>query len=137
MALRSQITEEIKVFLNFLLVQSRTYNYRTDPDREAQNLYGSGTWFTFKTRVGIKKPTQKNPQKNPPKKTHKNAFFGFFLNFLFFMKIIQTQKNPKNPKKTTGVPRRLFIPALQQLAIAQSRKKHQKNHNKILRKNQE
>jgi hypothetical protein len=38
-------------------------------------------------RVGIKKPTQKNP----PKKTHlkkptKNGFFWVFLNFLFFMK---------------------------------------------------
>jgi hypothetical protein len=33
--------------------------------------------------------------KNPPKKTHpkkpkKNGFFWVFLNFLFFMKIIQT-----------------------------------------------
>jgi hypothetical protein len=38
--------------------------------------------------VGNKKPTQKNP----PKKPTENAFFVFlgFLNFLFFMKVIQT-----------------------------------------------
>jgi len=48
-------------------------------------------------RVGIKKPTQKNPPKKPPKnhlkKPTKNGFLRFFwvfLNFLFFMKIIQT-----------------------------------------------
>jgi hypothetical protein len=45
-------------------------------------------------RVGIKKPTQKNPpkktQKNHLKKPTKNGYFGVFLNFLFFMKIIQT-----------------------------------------------
>ncbi len=46
------------------------------------------------TRVGIKKPTQKNPPKKP-KKTHlkkptKNGVFWVFLIFLFFMKIIQT-----------------------------------------------
>jgi hypothetical protein len=31
--------------------------------------------------------------------------------------------------RTLTVPRRLFIPALRQLAVAQSRKIHQKNHN--------
>jgi hypothetical protein len=45
-------------------------------------------------RVGIKKPTQKNPpkktQKTHIKKPTKNVFFLGFLNFLFFMKIIQT-----------------------------------------------
>ncbi len=56
---------------------------------------------SVKSRVGIKKPTQKNPpkktQKTHLKKPTKNvffvSFFGFFwvfLNFLFFMKIIQT-----------------------------------------------
>jgi hypothetical protein len=49
------------------------------------------------TRVGIKKPTQKTHSKKPKKtqKNHlknpqKNVFFEFFVNFLFFMKIIQT-----------------------------------------------
>ncbi len=32
----------------------------------------------------------KNPPKKPPNKTTKNVFFWVFLNFLFFMKIIQT-----------------------------------------------
>jgi hypothetical protein len=45
-------------------------------------------------RVGIKKPTQKNPPKKapkkPPKKPTKNGIFWVFLNFYFFMKIIQT-----------------------------------------------
>jgi hypothetical protein len=36
-----------------------------------------------------KKPTQKNT-KNHLKKPIKNGFFGVFLNFYFFMKIIQT-----------------------------------------------
>jgi hypothetical protein len=45
-------------------------------------------------RVGNKKPTQKIPKKTT-QKTHKKCFFfggflGFFLNFKFFMKIIQT-----------------------------------------------
>jgi hypothetical protein len=39
-------------------------------------------------RVGIKKPTQKNPpkktQKNPPKKTTKTVFFGFFKFLIFY-----------------------------------------------------
>jgi hypothetical protein len=41
-----------------------------------------GLFYSPYTRVGIKKPTQKNPpkktQKNPPKKSTKNSFFGFF-----------------------------------------------------------
>ncbi len=45
-------------------------------------------------RVGIKKPTQKThpkkPQKTHLKKPTKMFFFLIFLNFLFFMKIIQT-----------------------------------------------
>ena len=44
-------------------------------------------------RVGIKKPTQKNPpkknQKTHLKKPTKNGFFWVFFNFLFFMKIIK------------------------------------------------
>jgi hypothetical protein len=38
---------------------------------------------TNETRVGIKKPTQKNPKK-PHKKPTKNGFFGFFGVFLNF-----------------------------------------------------
>jgi hypothetical protein len=41
-------------------------------------------------RVGIKKPTQKNPKKNHLKKPTKSGFFRFFLNFKFFMKITKT-----------------------------------------------
>jgi hypothetical protein len=45
-------------------------------------------------RVGIEKPTQKNPPKKthpkkPKKKPLKMGFWGFF-NFFIFMKIIQT-----------------------------------------------
>jgi hypothetical protein len=52
--------------------------------------------FVVLGRVGNKNPPKKPTQKtlkNPPKKPTKNGFFGFFwvlLNFLFFMKIIQT-----------------------------------------------
>ena len=39
-------------------------------------------------RVGIKKPTQKNPPKKPPKnhlkKPTKNGFFGFFKFLIFY-----------------------------------------------------
>jgi hypothetical protein len=35
------------------------------------------------TRVGIEKPTQKNPKK-PPKKPTKNVFFCVFLFFIFY-----------------------------------------------------
>jgi hypothetical protein len=42
-------------------------------------------------RVGNKKPTQKNPQKTTYKNPLKMFFILFcFLNFIFFMKIIQT-----------------------------------------------
>ncbi len=51
-----------------------------DPDIEFRSGYGSrdpigyGSRDPIESRVGIKKPTQKNPpkktQKNPPKKTH-------------------------------------------------------------------
>jgi hypothetical protein len=44
----------------------------------------------LETRVGNKKPTQKNPKKNHLKKPIKNVFFLVFLNFLFFMKMRQT-----------------------------------------------
>ncbi len=41
-----------------------------------------------RTRVGIKKPTQKNPpkttQKKPPKKPLKMVFLGFFKFFIFY-----------------------------------------------------
>jgi hypothetical protein len=37
----------------------------------------------------IKNPPKNTHPKNPPKKNTKNVFFGF-LNFKFFMKIIQT-----------------------------------------------
>jgi hypothetical protein len=51
----------------------------------------------FTHRVGIKKPTQKNPpkktQKNPPKKPTKS---GFFLGFLGFFKFFIFYKNNKN-----------------------------------------
>jgi hypothetical protein len=45
-----------------------------------------GGWLVLSLpRVGIKKPTQKNPKK-PPKKPTKNVFLGFlgFLKFLIF-----------------------------------------------------
>ncbi len=50
--------------------------------------------YSLATRVGIEKPTQKNPlKKTHLKKPTKNVFFWVFwvfFNFLFFMKIIQT-----------------------------------------------
>jgi hypothetical protein len=57
-------------------------------------VQGEGPFLhTPATMVGIKKPTQKTPpkktQKPTLKKPTKNGFWGF-LNFLFFMKIIQT-----------------------------------------------
>jgi hypothetical protein len=45
-------------------------------------------WRLIVCRVGIKKPTKKNPpkktQKNPPKKPLKAVFLGFFWVFLNF-----------------------------------------------------
>ncbi len=46
-------------------------------------------------RVGIKKPTQKNPpkktQKNPPKKPTKNVFFWVFYKLFSFKQIFYEQ----------------------------------------------
>jgi hypothetical protein len=56
---------------------------RQHENHPLENL--AGAW----PGLALKKPTQKNP-KNPPKKPTKNVFFWVFLNFSFFMKIIQT-----------------------------------------------
>ncbi len=53
------------------VVDPDQYQYYKDPD---QYQYYKMPSKILKIRVGIKKPTQKNPpkktQKNPPKKTH-------------------------------------------------------------------
>jgi hypothetical protein len=56
----------------------------------AHHAHGPITGFKSNViRVGIKKPTQKNPPqktlKNPPKKPTKNVFLGFFGLFKFFI----------------------------------------------------
>jgi hypothetical protein len=54
-------------------------------------------------------------------------FYHFIVFIYFFIALIMIFR--ENPEKYPSVPRRLFIPALQKLAVAQGPKIHQKNRN--------
>ncbi len=83
-------------------------------------------WTGLALKNPPKKTTQKN-SKNPPKKTQKthlkkptkNVFFWVLLNFLFFMKIIQTlSREPKKRRPNAlqiPLPRRLSWPCVSDL----------------------
>jgi hypothetical protein len=121
-ALRSALASEADVQLvvsNHLLDTPEFRALMHSLDTTDQQL-SAASLLHLQAGLAIKKPTQKNHLKKVLKKPPKMFFFGF-LNFLFFMKIIQTlslkqifheqirklsllgKKKQKNPKKTTGL----------------------------------
>jgi hypothetical protein len=71
------------------------FSYRDDIPGLSKHLFVAFKMVNLlQAGLAIKNPTKK-PNQNNPKKIHlkkptKNGFFGFFFNFKFFMKILQT-----------------------------------------------